>query len=707
MKIPVIMQMHSGENGIAMVAAMLACYKKYVPFEELRKTCTNSRNGMSIGNLCSAAESYGLMTEIVQLDVEALRKEKKPVVVYWKKKYYAIVKKIKKNKVSLMDPAKGAYDISLEQFQKKYSGKAIRFEKGPEFQPDGRQESSIHVIYNRLKNYKFALALTVILNSLVVFLGTYRITLRKDLIDDVMVNGDMDRFLPLSAALIGLALVVLILNSAKLIQLYSVSRRMSASSGSKLFRKLFALPIRFYEQNSKGELLERIENNTSLDNSLISSLVPKVVNSVMTFFYFGLMIQYNSIVAVICIVVEFFFIFISVTLQRKNAIIQRSINASSGAMNTSLINGMSIIETIKATGSERQFFGMWSSTQQSYQEDQNATVQITAVSSMADSIHTVTTSAILLFLGAYFIMVGQITVGILTAFQSIYNTMSASLQSMLSTANTVQKMRTNIERIEDINAREGVPEIPVQDENPDKLRGIVQVDHISYYYNKGDNLALDDINFTVGQGEMVALVGASGCGKSTLMKILSGMYEPVEGKVLYDGKERREIPDVIFHGSLACVDQEVMLFEDTISSNVKMWDDTIRDFEMILAARDAQIYDRITREREGFDANIQEDGKNFSGGERQRLELTRALSLETSILLLDEFTSALDSLTEQKVFDAIRKKGVSCIIAAHRLSTVIQCDKIIVMDHGRIAEMGTHDELYRANGIYRKLIETH
>jgi ABC-type multidrug transport system fused ATPase/permease subunit len=268
-------------------------------------------------------------------------------------------------------------------------------------------------------------------------------------------------------------------------------------------------------------------------------------------------------------------------------------------------------------------------------------------------------------------------------------------------------MRTNIERIEDINAREGIPEIPVQDENPDKLRGIVQVDHISYYYNKGDNRALDDINFTVGQGEMVALVGASGCGKSTLMKILSGMYEPVEGKVLYDGKERREIPDVIFHGSLACVDQEVMLFEDTISSNVKMWDDTIRDFEMILAARDAQIYDRITREREGFDANIQEDGKNFSGGERQRLELTRALSLETSILLLDEFTSALDSLTEQKVFDAIRKKGVSCIIAAHRLSTVIQCDKIIVMDHGKIVEMGTHDELYRANGIYRKLIETH
>jgi ABC-type bacteriocin/lantibiotic exporter with double-glycine peptidase domain len=707
MKIPVVMQMHSGENGIAMVATMLLCYKKYVSFEELRKTCTVSRNGMSVNALCSAAESYGLMTETAALDLEALRKEKKPVVVCWKKKYFAIVKKISRNKVSLVDPAKGAYTIRLEDFQKKYTGTAIRFWPGPQFQPGGHQKSTVQILYDRVKDYKFALILTILLNSLVVLLGTYQVTARKNMIDDVMTGGNLARYWPLTATLIGLALAIFLLNSIKLIQLYSVSRSMSASSGGRLFRKLFALPIRFYEQNSKGELLERIETNTSLDNSLISSLVPKVVNSVMTFFYFGLMLQYNVVVALICIFVEVFFILLTVAIQRRNAIIQRSVNASSGAMNTSLINGMSVIETIKATGSERQFFGMWSSTQQSYQEDQHVTVRLTAIASMTETIHSITTSAVLLFLGTYFVMIGQITLGMLTAFQSIYNTMSSSLQSMLSTANTMQKMRTSIERIEDINAREAVPEIPLGEEEPDKLKGIIEVDHVSYCYNNGDRRALDDISFTVGQREMVALVGASGCGKSTLMKILSGMYEPTEGTVRYDGKERKEIPDVVFHGSLACVDQEVMLFEDTVSNNIRMWDDTISDFEMILAARDAQIYDRITREREGFDAAVQENGRNFSGGERQRLELSRALSLETSILLLDEFTSALDSLTEQKVFDAIRNKGVSCIIAAHRLSTVIQCDKIIVMDKGRIVEMGTHEELYRANGIYHKLIDTH
>lgn len=708
MNVPVIMQMHTGENGLAVLAMMLAYYKKYVTFEELRKTCVFSRNGMELKDLANSAQRYGLNTEVISCSADELKDCDFPIAVLWKKKYYCIVRKIRRKMVYVTDPAKGEYTITYDRFQELFSGQAIKFSKGESFVPGGRIESSLSLIYKRIANYKYTLILTVILNSLAVALGTYQIVVRKALIDDVMVGGNKLRFLPLMILMIAIAVIVFLLNSLKLVQLYKVSRRMAADAGSKLFKRLFAMPIRFYEQNSKGELLERIESNISFDNSLISSLVPKVVNSIMTFFYFALMINYNLPVAIACIGLEILFMLVSFLLQRRNAIIQRSINASSGAMNTSLLNGLSVIETIKATGSERIFFGMWSKAQQGYQENQHSTLRINSLLSFVGSIHRIVVSAILLFVGAYLIIRGEITLGMLSAFQAIYNNMSASLESMLSTAGTIQKMRTTIERIEDINRREVIKPVPIPEgEDVDKLRGIIKVDNVSFSYNNGDGLVLSNINFDLNQGEMIALVGASGCGKSTLMKIISGMYKPTEGNVFYDGKKRDEIPDVVFNSSIACVNQEIMLFEDSIENNIKMWDDTVADFEMILAARDAQIHERIAQEIGGYKAMVCEGGRNFSGGEKQCLELARALAIDTSTLLLDEFTAAMDSITEKKVFDSIRRKGVSCIIAAHRLSTVAQCDRILVMEHGKIVEDGTHEELLKAGGVYSKLIEVH
>jgi ABC-type bacteriocin/lantibiotic exporter with double-glycine peptidase domain len=310
-------------------------------------------------------------------------------------------------------------------------------------------------------------------------------------------------------------------------------------------------------------------------------------------------------------------------------------------------------------------------------------------------------------MGAYFVTHGNFTLGGMSLFQGILGSMINSVGNCISAADQLQTMRTGIERLNDINRRETRQSIPLDDghdEKVNKLRGSVSAKDICYRYNSGDRLALDHVSIEAAPGQMIAIVGSTGCGKSTLLRILADLYKAESGEILYDGRRREEIPDVIFHSSVSTVDQEAVMFEDSIYNNIKMWDSTIENYEVVLAARDAQIHERVIREKKDYGAMIEENGRNFSGGELQRFELARALAHEPTLLLLDEFTSALDALTEEKAMNAIREKGTTCVIVAHRLSTIIDCDRIYVMDKGRIVQEGTHSELSGQEGLYKELV---
>jgi ABC-type bacteriocin/lantibiotic exporter with double-glycine peptidase domain len=292
-------------------------------------------------------------------------------------------------------------------------------------------------------------------------------------------------------------------------------------------------------------------------------------------------------------------------------------------------------------------------------------------------------------------------------FQGILNSMISSVNNCMNTVNTLQTMRTNIERVNDIMNRESRTPIPLPEseyETADKLEGHLVARDVCYRYNRGDDLAIDNVSMEVLPGQMVAIVGRTGCGKSTMLKILADLYTAESGEILYSDRHRSEIPDVVFHSSVMTVDQESMMFEDSVYNNIRMWDTTIENYEVILAARDAQIHERILRNRKDYGSMIEENGRNYSGGELQRLELARALAHEPTLLFLDEFTSALDAQTEDKVIRSIRDKGTTCIIVAHRLSTIVDCDRIYVMDAGKVVQEGTHEELYAQGGLYRELI---
>ena len=712
MKIPVVIQMRPGENGAAALSMVLGYYRKFVPMEELREVCISSRNGTSPDQMAEAAAQYGLDAKVETPDADEVRNMDFPLLVSWKKRYWCVVTGIKNDIVSIADPSSGEIKMTMEKFRLLYNGQVVTTSKGSGFVADGKRESLISLIRSRTEYLRRPMFVLMILTLFCIVLNIGMVKLQKSILDTHMGGGsgqDMTAGFTLLIVYLAALTAFFGFSVAKTRLINKSSRDISAVSGSRLFKKMFDQPLKFFEQYSAGELMSRIDNNISLDNSIIRSLVPRAIDAVMTVVYLITLMTYNSIMASACLVVIIINLAVTLKIQEKNAIASRSMTTSGNVLNTAVLNGMNMIETIKSTGSERSFYNMWRDSQIQASAGKQRTQYINALMSFVSGIHGYVLQSIQLFLGAYFVLHGNFTLGSMALFQSILNSMISSMNNCLSTVNALQTMRTNIERVNDIMNRDSREPIPLPEseyETADKLEGHLVARHISYRYNKGDALAIEDVNMEVKPGQMIAIVGKTGCGKSTVLKILADLYKAESGEILYSGKHREEIPDVVFHSSVMTVDQETMMFEDSIYNNIRMWDSTIENYEVILAARDAQIHDRILRNKKDYGDMMEENGRSYSGGELQRLELARALAHEPTLLFLDEFTSALDAQTEDRVIQSIRAKGTTCIIVAHRLSTIVDCDRIYVMDGGRVVQEGTHEELFAQEGLYKELISS-
>ena len=428
----------------------------------------------------------------------------------------------------------------------------------------------------------------------------------------------------------------------------------------------------------------------------------------MMIFYLVVMVRYNLTLTIIGILSILINIGLSGFISKKRINITRVQMRDSGKFAAATVNGIDMIESIKANGAENGYFQKWSGLQASVNTSEVKTIRVNQILGSIPTIVSSITNTLVLCGGIFLVMKGQFTLGMVTAFQGFLSSFMSPATNLITAGQSIQEMRTNMERIEDV--MEYPVDIEEEEETEDgekhygKLSGGVELKNITFGYSKLAEPLIKDFSMKIKPGGRVAFVGASGCGKSTLSKLISGLCKPWEGEILFDGKPIGEIDRSVLTGSLSVVDQDIILFEDTIANNIKMWDNSIEDFEMILAARDAQIHDEIMIRDGGYQYMVSEGGRDFSGGQRQRMEIARVLAGDPRIIILDEATSALDARTEYEVVKAIKDRGITCIVIAHRLSTIRDSDEIIVLDHGNVVERGTHEELYSKNGVYTRLV---
>jgi ABC-type bacteriocin/lantibiotic exporter with double-glycine peptidase domain len=397
-------------------------------------------------------------------------------------------------------------------------------------------------------------------------------------------------------------------------------------------------------------------------------------------------------------------------ISQKRINLTRGQMRDSGKLAATTTSGIQMIETIKASGAENGFFERWAGFQASVNSSAVKSAMLNQyLGALPGALQQIANIAVLI-LGVMLIMDGTFTVGMLLAFQGFMSSFLAPMDSLIGVGQSVQEMRSSMERVEDVMNYKPDVEYAPQKENEEreysKLTGVLDMKDVTFGYSRLSEPLIENFNLTIKPGQRIAFVGPSGCGKSTLSKLISGLYRPWSGDIEFDGQPQNHICREVFTGSVAVVDQDIILFEDTIANNIKMWDKSIEDFEMILAARDAGLHSEIVQRDGGYNGMVLESGKNFSGGQRQRLEIARVLAQDPRIIILDEATSALDAKTEYEVISAIKDRGITCIIVAHRLSTIRDCDEIIVMDKGKVIERGKHDELYRTGGLYTQLVAT-
>lgn len=709
-KVPVVMQMEALECGAASLAMILAYYDKWIPLEKLRIDCGVSRDGSNAKNVLIAARSYGLVARGYRYEPEDLKKEGQfPCIIHWNFNHFVVLDGFSKGKAVINDPAKGVCKISMEEFDRAFTGICLMFEPGEEFEPGGRPKSVVKFALERLKGSKTAITFVVLTTIISSLIDVVEPAFSRVFIDRLLTHKNQNWTYPFLIAFALLAAIQIAVSAIEAIYLNRINGRLAISGNMSYLWKVLHMPMEFFSQRMSGTILGRQEENAMIANTLVETFTPLVLEAAMMIFYLTVMIRYSPILTLIGIFSIVLDLFISQVISKKRIGITRVQLRDKGKLASATISGIEMIETIKSSGAENGYFKRWSGYQASVNTHTVRYVKLNQYLGMIPSLVSALTDTAILIIGVWLIMQGQFTIGMLSAFQGFLASFTAPANTLISAGQTLQEMRTSMERVEDVMKYPDDPcyqteRVEAAEGGYQKLSGNLELKHITFGYAKLAQPLIEDFCMTVRPGSCVAFVGASGCGKSTLSMLIAGLYQPWGGEILFDGKPVREIDRDVFKGSVAVVTQDIILFEDTIANNIKMWDSTIEDFEMILAARDAQIHEDIMMRDGGYQYKIMEGGKDFSGGQCQRLEIARVLAQDPSIIIMDEATSALDAKTEYEVVKAIRDRGITCIIVAHRLSTIRDCDEIIVLDHGHVVERGTHEELYQKGGTYTELV---
>ena len=705
-KVPQVMQMEVVECGAASLTMILAHYGKWLPLEEVRAACGVSRDGSSAKMILQAARNYGLDAKGFRMSPEALE-GKQPAIIHWNFEHFVVFRGFdRKGRACINDPGIGPVKWPMEEFRKHYTGVCLTFEPTEKFEKGGQQTSILSYMKKNLNGVSEAFWLTFSFALMGAFVALLSPLFTRIFLDEILSGKNADWvkwfFIGMGALAVFQFFVVLLQSRYT----KRVAGALALKSNKDYLRHLLRLPMSYFAMRHVGDLQQRMHLNQEITNSLIEVLAPQVINIGLLVLYLFLMFSYSFWLTIIGFVAAGVNLAIVHYFAKLRINLIRSMEQSEGQYFSATISCIDNMESIKAAGAETGFFKYWSGLwAHKFNVNANADKQQAQVALLPVMANALCSVAVLV-LGAYLILQGDLTVGMLMAFQGFMGSFLAPVNELVNGSQKIVEMRSQMERVEDVmkypeDHRDSEKEIL-----QGKLGGLLEMKHVTFGYSPIQPPLIEDFNLRVEPGHSVALVGPSGCGKSTLAKLISGLYKPWSGEILFDGRPIESIPNEELTNSVAVIDQNVVLFDDTIAQNLRMWDPSIEDFTLMMACNDAEIRADIVSRPEGFDTKIVKGGQNFSGGQRQRFEIATALAREPIVLIMDEATSALDPKTEDEVMKRIRRMGPTQVIVAHRLSTIRDCDEIIVMDQGKILQRGRHEELMAQEGFYQKLMKS-
>ncbi len=704
---PSVLQMEAVECGAASLGMILAHYGKRVPLEELRVACGVTRDGSTAGNVVRAARAYGLTATGYRRDVSDLETMPLPFVIFWQFNHFLVVEGFSKRGVHLNDPATGRRVVDEEEFDRSYTGVAIAFEPAEGFVSESRTTAAFGSILKYLAvtrpaiAYAFGCGLALIVPGLLVpaFVRVF--------VDNVLLAGDRS-FVPIVVIgiLVTLALQVAVLELQERVML-RVQTKLAVTSASRFMSRLLDLPMSFFAQRSPGELSYRVGLNDRVAELLSQRVLSTVVGLVATLFFLGMMIYFDAGLALVVLAMTALNIGALMAVARARSDDSASLLHEEGRLSAQVADGLASIETLKAGGAEEAFFRRWSGQQARVLNIRQRFAMPTQILNAVPQLTAALTTVAILAIGGWRVIDGTLSIGTLLAFQLLAGEFAAPFSTIVELGADLQSIGVTVRRLDDVTNYKSpaiadpatlVPLPPID------VAGRIDVRGVTFTHSPVSKPSVSEVSFIAEPGRWIALVGATGSGKSSIVRLLVGLDVPTSGEIALDDVTYDRIEPTTFARRVAFVDQTITLFPGTVRDNITLWDSTIDDAAVERAARDAVIHDEILARPGAYDGLVAEDGTNMSGGQRQRLEIARALSRDPTVLVLDEATSALDATTEFVLAENLRRRGCTCVLVAHRLSTIRDCDEILVVDEGVVVERGRHEELVALRGRYFALV---